>query len=103
MLVLTYHSISNAGGPTSIPPAVFAMQMQVLADLGRKSLRLDEFIAWHEGTMASLSPSMMRSRISRSSPLRFSSGMASPRSYSFPRGGWAARKPGKAPMIPRGR
>lgn len=49
MLVLTYHSISIAGGPTSIPPAVFAMQMQVLADLGRKSLRLDEFIAWHEG------------------------------------------------------
>ena len=49
MLVLTYHSISEAGGPTSIPPAVFAMQMQGLADLGRKSLRLDEFIAWHDG------------------------------------------------------
>jgi peptidoglycan/xylan/chitin deacetylase (PgdA/CDA1 family) len=49
VLVLTYHSISDAAGPTSIPPAVFAMQMQVLADLGRKSLRLDEFIAWHEG------------------------------------------------------
>ena len=49
MLVLTYHSISDAGGPTSIPPGVFAMQMRVLADLGRKSLRLDEFIAWHEG------------------------------------------------------
>lgn len=51
VLVLTYHSISEAGGPTSIPPAVFAMQMQVLADLGRKSLRLDEFIAWHQGTI----------------------------------------------------
>ena len=49
MLVLTYHSISDAGGPTSIPPNVFAMQMQTLADLGRRSLRLREFIDWHEG------------------------------------------------------
>ena len=49
MLVLTYHSISDAAGPTSIPPDVFATQMQVLADLGRRSLRLEEFIEWHEG------------------------------------------------------
>ena len=49
MLVLTYHSISDAAGPTSIPPAVFAEQMQVLADLGRRGVTLDEFIAWHEG------------------------------------------------------
>ena len=49
MLVLTYHSISDAGGPTSISPAVFASQMQTLADLGRRSLRLSEFIDWHEG------------------------------------------------------
>ena len=48
MLVLTYHSISDAAGPTSIPPAIFANQMQVLADLGRRSLRLSEFIDWHE-------------------------------------------------------
>jgi peptidoglycan/xylan/chitin deacetylase (PgdA/CDA1 family) len=50
MLVVTYHSISDAPGPTSIPPAVFATQMQVLADLGRRSLRLNEFIGWHQGT-----------------------------------------------------
>jgi peptidoglycan/xylan/chitin deacetylase (PgdA/CDA1 family) len=50
VLVLTYHSISDAGGPTSIPPAVFAAQMQVLADLGRRTLRLNEFIDWHQGT-----------------------------------------------------
>ena len=50
MLVLTYHSISEAAGPTSIPPDVFAAQMQVLADLGRRSLRLSEFIDWHQGT-----------------------------------------------------
>lgn len=48
-LVLTYHSISDAGGPTSIPPAVFAMQMEVLAASGYTSLRIDDFIAWHEG------------------------------------------------------
>ena len=49
MLVLTYQSISDAAGPTSIPAKVFDMQMQVLADLGRRSLRLSEFIDWHEG------------------------------------------------------
>jgi peptidoglycan/xylan/chitin deacetylase (PgdA/CDA1 family) len=49
VLVITYHSISDAAGPTSIPPAVFANQMQRLADLGRRSLRLSEFIEWHEG------------------------------------------------------
>ena len=49
MLILTYHSISDFGGPTSIPPAVFADQMRVLSDLGRRSLRLSEFIRWHEG------------------------------------------------------
>jgi peptidoglycan/xylan/chitin deacetylase (PgdA/CDA1 family) len=48
-LVLTYHSISEAGGPTSIPPAVFAMQMEVLAACGYRSLRIDDFIAWHDG------------------------------------------------------
>ena len=49
MLVLTYHSISDAGGPTSIPPATFVSQMQTLADLGRRGVRLSEFIDWHEG------------------------------------------------------
>jgi len=49
VLVVTYHSISDGGGPTSIPPDVFAMQMQTLADLGRRSLRLREFIDWHDG------------------------------------------------------
>jgi peptidoglycan/xylan/chitin deacetylase (PgdA/CDA1 family) len=49
VLVLTYHSISDADGPTSIPPAIFETQMQVLGDLGRQCLRLSEFIDWHEG------------------------------------------------------
>ncbi|MBK7284262.1 MAG: polysaccharide deacetylase family protein [Sphingomonadales bacterium] len=34
MLVLTYHSISDSGGPTSIPPSVFGMQMAALAAAG---------------------------------------------------------------------
>ena len=50
MLVLTFHSISEAGGPTSIPPAVFAGQMEVLAAMGCRSLRLSEFLRWHEGS-----------------------------------------------------
>lgn len=50
-LVLTYHSISNEDGPTSIPPAVFAMQMEVLAASGYRSLRIEDFIAWHEGRL----------------------------------------------------
>src|SRR5688572_10546571 len=50
VLVLTYHSISDSAGPTSIPADVFATQMQVLADLGHRSLRLSEFIDWHQGT-----------------------------------------------------
>ncbi len=49
MLVLTYHSISDAGGPTSIPPAVFAMQMDALAEAGYRSQTLSEFVLWHEG------------------------------------------------------
>ncbi len=49
MLVLTYHSISEAGGPTSIPPATFAMQMAALADAGYRSARLGAFLDWHDG------------------------------------------------------
>lgn len=49
MLVLTYHSISEAGGATSIPPTVFAMQMAALADAGYRSQTLEAFIDWHDG------------------------------------------------------
>lgn len=48
-IVLTYHSISDAGGPTSITPAEFAMQMKTLVDTGYRSQRLEDFIAWHDG------------------------------------------------------
>ncbi len=49
MLVLTYHSISAAAGPTSIAPATFAMQMAALADAGYRSVRLGAFLEWHDG------------------------------------------------------
>lgn len=48
-LVLTYHSISDAPGPTNIAPETFAMQMEMLGRCGYTSARLDEFLAWHEG------------------------------------------------------
>ena len=50
--VLTYHSISQAGGPTSIPPAVFAMQIGALADAGYSSLTLEQYRQWHAGEHA---------------------------------------------------
>lgn len=46
VLVLTYHSIADAEGPTSIPPGTFAMQMRTLADCGYTALTLDQFIDW---------------------------------------------------------
>lgn len=49
ILVLTYHSISDAGGPTSIPTPVFAMQMETLAQCGYSSVTLGEFMEWHDG------------------------------------------------------
>ena len=51
-LVLTYHSISDAGGPTSIAPSVFDTQMAALAEAGYRSQRLAEFIDWHDGRSA---------------------------------------------------
>ena len=51
-LVLTYHSISDMPGPTSIPLGVFAMQMETLSACGYKSATLDQFLAWHEGKAA---------------------------------------------------
>lgn len=48
-LVLTYHSISAAAGPTSIAPETFAMQIAELADAGYRSQRLDDFARWWDG------------------------------------------------------
>ena len=48
-LVLTYHSISDAPGPTSIAPATFAMQMEMLGRCGYTSATSADFLAWHHG------------------------------------------------------
>lgn len=53
-IVLTFHSVSEAGGPTSIPPSVFARQMAVLAELGYGTLKLEELLAWLDGAPARL-------------------------------------------------
>lgn len=52
-IVLTYHSISDAGGPTSISPAEFSMQMQALSASGYRSERLGDFIGWQDGNQDS--------------------------------------------------
>ncbi|MEO5701556.1 MAG: polysaccharide deacetylase family protein [Casimicrobiaceae bacterium] len=49
MPVLTYHSISASDGPTSIPPGIFRMQLEVLAERGYSGFTEDEFIAWQRG------------------------------------------------------
>lgn len=48
-LILTFHSISDRPGPTSIPEPVFAMQMRELADRGYRALTPDDFARWHRG------------------------------------------------------
>ena len=47
--VLMYHAISGAPGPTSIDPATFRGQMDVLAARGYEPVSLRDLAAWHEG------------------------------------------------------
>lgn len=48
-LILTYHSISETPGPTSIAPSVFAAQIAALAETGYRSMTLAEFEDWRAG------------------------------------------------------
>jgi peptidoglycan/xylan/chitin deacetylase (PgdA/CDA1 family) len=47
--ILTYHSISDEPGPTSIPPAVFAAQMEAVAASGVVVVGLDAIERWLGG------------------------------------------------------
>lgn len=51
-VVLTYHSISEAAGPTSIPVETFRMQMASLAAEGYASMTLQDFLDWRGGGAA---------------------------------------------------
>ena len=45
--LLMYHSISEAPGPTSIPPSLFRQQLDTLAACGYQAVSLADFAAWH--------------------------------------------------------
>lgn len=47
--ILTYHSISNEPGPTSIAPSIFKAQMEAIADLGVDVVGLDVVEQWLDG------------------------------------------------------
>lgn len=47
--ILMYHSISDAGGPTSIEPEIFRDQMQAIADEGIPVISLDDLIEARSG------------------------------------------------------
>lgn len=47
--VLTYHSISEGPGPTSIPPAVFRRHLEALAECGYRAVPLGDLATWLGG------------------------------------------------------
>lgn len=47
--ILTFHSISNEPGPTSIRPEIFRAQMDAIADAGVDVVGLDRVEQWHAG------------------------------------------------------
>lgn len=49
--ILTYHSISNEPGPTSIPPDLFRAQMENVAELGVKVVSLRAVEQWINGDL----------------------------------------------------
>ena len=47
--ILMFHSISEAGGPTSIAPTTFEAMMTLLAESDYYVVSLNEVAAWHRG------------------------------------------------------
>lgn len=50
--VLMYHSISDEGGPTSIPGSIFAEQVKALADTGYHIADFVDLVDWRDGGKA---------------------------------------------------
>jgi peptidoglycan/xylan/chitin deacetylase (PgdA/CDA1 family) len=50
--ILTYHSISEEPGPTSIPPSIFSAQMESIAGLGVDVVSLEVVEKWLDGEAA---------------------------------------------------
>jgi peptidoglycan/xylan/chitin deacetylase (PgdA/CDA1 family) len=46
--ILTWHSISDAAGPTAIPPSVFDEQIAAIAESGASLWTFDDFLAWRD-------------------------------------------------------
>ena len=51
VLVLTYHSVSSHGGPTSIPVETFRMQIDALAEAGYAAMTLGDLLDWRSGRL----------------------------------------------------
>jgi len=59
LAVLAFHSISLEPGPTSIPPATFRMQIDVLAESGFVSMTSRDFLEWRDGRFAAGAPRVL--------------------------------------------
>ena len=57
--ILMYHSISNATGPTSLSPEIFAAHMQAVAQANWSVISLDTFVKWHRGEITLTNPSLV--------------------------------------------
>ena len=57
--ILTFHSISNGGGPTNIPVDTFKMQVETIAELGIDVIGLDDVDQWLNGNREITHPSIV--------------------------------------------
>lgn len=74
--VLTYHSISGGPGPTSIPPDVFEAHLDALADLGYRTLTMQDVARWLAGSTDPAQPAVA---------ITFDDGFADFAEHAYPR------------------